>query len=154
MKRSGVVILLLCFTCGGVLAGPPAHEKTQTISGRIVAYSIFPACLNGNTNWSMIIRAEKPEVLAPGLIRVDFSMPCGGRPDWVSDKKSIQRFRLQRRKDCDIALDGSLAGTEERLDDTGLPLWMLTPGKEISSLPFGQVLPCYRSVDRPLLPAV
>jgi len=42
----------------------------------------------------------------------------------------------------------------ERKEDLVIPIWKYLPGEEGEKLPFGQVVPCYRSVDLPLVPVV
>ena len=120
--------------------------------GRVVAYSGALACLNGNGHWSMIIRVQQPKDKRSKLIRVDFSLPCDKSPEWVSGKPSIQKFRLFRQKDCDAVL-GEFMKTEPK-QDAAIPIWKHPPGAERETLPFGQVVPCYRSVDLPLVPVV
>jgi hypothetical protein len=146
------VLLILYFTSATIAAAPAPHPQHETISGRVVAYSIPLACLNGNGYWSMVIRAQRTKDLSSDFIRVDFSLPCGKSPEWVSAKPSIQKFRLIRHKDCDAVLEGSI--DEEPHQGPAIPIWKYPLGTEHATLPFGQVLPCYRSVDLPLVPVL
>lgn len=86
------------------------------------------------------------------FIRVDFTLPCGKSLEWMSSKPSVQKFRLIRQKECDSALSGSV--DKESQENPILPIWEYPPGAEHERLPFGQVLPCYRSLDLPLIPVV
>jgi hypothetical protein len=140
------LILASIFSCS---AASPPHE---TISGRVIAYSSPLACLNGNGDWSMVIRAQRTKDIPWEYIRVNFTLPCGRSPEWVSSKPLVQKFRLLRQKDCDATLAGSVDnGPKEGL---ALPIWKYPPGAEHDALPFSRVLPCYRSVDLPLIPVV
>jgi hypothetical protein len=146
------VFLSLCIACVSISAASAPLPRHETISGRIAAYSTPLACLNGNGYWSMVIRVQRIKDLPSDFIRVDFSLPCGKSPEWVSAKPSIQRFHLIRHKDCDAVLEGSLDEATKR--SPAMPIWKYPPGTEHATLPFGQVLPCYRSVDLPLAPVV
>jgi hypothetical protein len=108
--------------------------------------------MNGNAYWSMIIRVQRPKDNRSEFIRADFSLPCEKSPEWVSAKPSIQKFRLFRQKDCDAVL-GEFMDIEPK-HDSAIPIWKHPPGAEHESLPFGQVVPCYRSADQPLVPVV
>jgi hypothetical protein len=146
------VLLVLCFTFAGIPGLPFPRPRPETITGRVVAYSVPVACLNGNGYWSMVIRPQQPKDTHSEFIRVDFSLPCDKSPEWVSTKPPIQKFHLLRQKDCDEVLAGSV--DMEPSKNLALPIWKFPPGIEHEKLPLGQVLPCYRSVDVPLAPVV
>lgn len=146
------VLLILYFICTStppIRAAGPRHE---TILGRVVAYSGALACLNGNGYWSMLIRLQRPKGDQSDFIRVDFTLPCDKSPEWVSAKPAIQKFRLSRQKDCDAVLEEFFDSVPKK--NSPLQRWTYPPGGEHDSLPFGQVVPCYRSVDLPLAPVV
>ena len=146
------VLLILCVTFA-YISGLPARGQThETVSGRVVAYSGALTCLNGNGYWSMVIRIQQPQNGHSKFIGVDLSLPCEKSPEWVSTKSTIQKFRLVRQKGCDAVLSGSV-DVEPRLN-ASMPMWKHPPGAEHEELPFGQVLPCYRSIDLPLVPVV
>ena len=147
MKR---VFLILCIVCTSW--SPALGQHHETVSGRVVAYSGALSCLNGNNYWSMLIRVEQPKNSHSKFIRVDFSLPCGKSPEWVSTNPSIQKFRLFRQKDCDEVLSGSV--NQEPTPSATMPMWKYTTGTENEPLPFGQIVPCYRSLDLPLTPVV
>lgn len=146
------VLLILCITCASYSTSSAPRAKRETIAGQIVAYLIPPACLNGNAYWSVLIRVRRPKDMTSELIRVDFSLPCDKSADWISAKPSIQKFRLFRQKDCDRALEGLIS--EKPNQSLALPIWLYPSDAEQVTLPFGQVVPCYRSVDLPLAPVV
>jgi hypothetical protein len=146
------VLLILCVICAYISGLPALGQPHETVSGRIVAYSGALTCLNGNGYWSMVIRIQQPQNGHSKFIRVDFSLPCEKSPEWVSTKSTIQKFRLVRQKDCDAVLSGSV--DEEPTQNPSMPMWKYTPGTKHEELPFGQVLPCYRSIDLPLVPVV
>jgi hypothetical protein len=100
----------------------------------------------------MVIRVQQPKNGHSKFIRVDFSLPCEKSPEWVSTKPTIQKFHLFRQEDCDAVLSGSV--DEEPTQNPTMPMWKYTPGTEHEALPFGQVVPCYRSIDLPLVPVV
>ena len=145
------VVLGLCLTCASTCTWSTPRPRLETILGRVIAYSSFPACLNGNGYWSMIIRQRSKDIRSE-FIRVDFTLPCDKSPEWISSKPSVQKFRLLRQKDCDTTLAGSV--DQEHKENPALPIWKYLPGTENDSLPFGRVLPCYRSLDLPLVPVV
>lgn len=146
------VLLILCLACASVSALFAPGTKHETMTGRVVAYSDGLVCLNGNAYWSMVIRVQKPKNARSQFIRVDFTLPCDKSPQWASAKGPIQKFHLARRQDCDEVLGGSIAG--EPNPNLVLPIWNHPPGTENETLPFGQVLPCYRSLDLPFVPVV
>jgi hypothetical protein len=146
------VLLIMCFTCASALALPAPRTQHVTISGRVAAYSGALACLNGNGYWSIIIRVQHPKNSQTEFVRVDFSLPCDKSPDWVSAKPPIQTFHLFRQKDCDTVLSGTVT-TEPKLD-SAMPIWSYPPDTEHTVLPFGQVVPCYHSIDLPLTPVL
>jgi hypothetical protein len=131
-------------------ASSAGHERVETISGRVVAYSTGLLCLNGNGYWSMIIRVEVPRRTQPEFIRVDFSLPCAKSPPWISGKTSVEKFHLFRRKERDAVLPQFMR--IEPAQEEHWPVWKSPPGNEPVALPFGKVVPAYGSVDLPLLP--
>ena len=146
------VVLGLCLTFASTCTWSTPRPRLETILGRVIAYSSFPACLNGNGYWSMIIRQRSKDIRSE-FIRVDFTLPCDKSPEWVSAKPSIQKFRLFRQKDCDAVL-AEFMNSERKQDFLAIPIWSRPPGAEQDTLPFGQVVPCYRSVDLPVAPVV
>lgn len=100
----------------------------------------------------MLVRVEKPKNLNSQLIRVDFSLPCDKSPEWISTNSSVKRFRLVRDKNADVVLSGCLQ--EECKESRSLPIWKRPTGGTHDPLPFGQMLPSYRSIDLPLAPVV
>jgi hypothetical protein len=144
------------------------RQKAEAISGQIVAYSNDPLCWNGNGYWSMVIRVQQHKHISSRLIRVDFSYPCGKSPDWVWAQSQVKKFRLYRQRDYDAALEGELLADAERRardfqtkavndDIQEIPyirIWKYPPGIEPFTLPFGQILPCYHSLDLPYLPVL
>jgi hypothetical protein len=143
---------ILCFACACIPCLPAPRPKHETISGRVVAYSGFPACLNGNGYWSIIIRVQQPKDSNSGFIRVEFTLPCKESPEWVSTQPLNQKFRLIRQKSCDAVLTRSVPSEPPQNIDS--PIWNYLPGVEHETLPFGQILPCYRSIDLPLAPVL
>jgi hypothetical protein len=146
------VLLILCFACVSTPCLSAPRPRPETMLGRVVAYSTSPACLNGNGYWSILIRVQQPKDSRSEFIRVDFSLPCDKSSKWISANSSIQKFHLFRQKDCDAAL-AEFMDTAPKLS-TAIPIWKRPPGAEHDSLPFGQVVPCYRSADLPLAPVV
>ena len=133
-------------------AFPKPTSQPKIVSGRMIAYSVSPACLNANGYWLMLIRVEEPKNLNSQLIRVDFSLPCDKSPEWISTNPSVKIFRLVRDKSADVVLSGCLQG--ECQGSQSLPIWKRPPGGSHDPLPFGQTLPSYRSIDLPLAPVV
>ena len=146
------VLQVSCLILVSVFSSSASSLPHENISGRVVAYVGPLACLNGNGVWSMVIRVQRTKNILSEFVRVDFSLPCGKSPEWISSKPSVQKFRLIRQKDCDSALSGSV--DKESQENPILPIWEYPPGAEHERLPFGQVLPCYRSLDLPLIPVV
>ena len=146
------ILSILCITSVCISGLPALGQHHETVSGRVVAYLGALTCLNGNGYWSMVIRVQQPKNGYSKFIRVDFSLPCENSPQWVSTKPSIQKFHLFRQKNCDAVLSGSVDG--EPMQNPTKPMWKYTPGTEHEALPFGQVVPCYHSIDLPLAPVV
>jgi len=151
------ILLVLCFTCTGISVHSARAPHPLTITGRVFAYSGALTCLNGNGYWSVLIRVEQPKNLNSQLVRVDFSLPCDKSPEWVSTKPVVKSFRLVRDKNADAALLGCLlekCDKNQQLQNQLLPIWRRPVGGNDKTLPFGEILPTYRSVDLPLAPVV
>jgi hypothetical protein len=145
-------LLILCLVCASEPTFAVPRSRQETFVGRVVAYSGALVCMNGNSYWSMIIRIQRPKDNNSEFLRVDLSLPCGRSAEWVSTKPAIQKFRLFRQKACDKAL-GEFMDSEPK-QGSAILMWKHPPGAEHDALPFGQVVPCYRSVDLPLAPIV
>jgi hypothetical protein len=147
------ILVILCFTLASEAAFSVSTPHPETISGRVIAYALIsPVCLNGNGYWSVLIHVERPKNLNSQVIRVDFSLPCDKSPDWVSEKPDVKRFRLLRDKNADVALSGCLE--EQCQSNQALPAWKRPPSENHDVIPFGQLLPSYRSLDVPMIPVV
>jgi hypothetical protein len=143
------------------LAFSKPSSKVETLAGRIVAYSGELMCLNGNAYWSMLIRVENhaPDI-PPQFVEVRFSLPCDKQPEWLNGKSSLRKFRLRRDPDFDSVLKEFLdcgpkspsGGAPEPC--LQVPMWKRVPGAEPATLPFGQRVPSYLSVDLPLTPTL
>jgi hypothetical protein len=141
------VLLILGLVCTGISGLSASRPKHEIILGRVVAYSIFPTCLNGNGYWALIIRIQRPKDVPAEFIRVDFTLPCRTRPEWLVATPPIQKFNLFRQKDCEALPVGSEG--EEPKQKSNMPHWEYLRGTEPSMLPSGQVVHCYRPVDPP-----
>jgi len=151
------LLLILYVTCANISVHSAPAPQPLTITGRVVAYSGALACLNGNGYWSILIRVEQPKNLTSQLIRVDFSLPCDKSPEWVSAKPVVKSFRLVRDKNADTALSGCLqekCDKNPRVQNQSLPIWKRPVGGNDETLPFGRILPSYRSAYLPLAPVV
>lgn len=139
---------------------PLARAKTLRISGRVVAYNTLIECLNGNAYWSMIIRVQDPGKVGSELIEVEYSQSCGKRPTWLDSKSAAQEFKLMRYKAGDEVLteflrcESDLSPQRPQKPCLPAPIWKQVPGADEEKLPFGRVLPCYRSIDPPLVPVL
>ena len=130
--------------------------QTQKIRGRVVAYADGLTCLNGNAYWSMLIRVPPNAVDAPGqFIQVRFSLPCKDTPKWLDRKSPVQKFHLKRERGTDSVLKEFLDCASDATEPCPkVPMWRLVPGTQKERLPFGHMVPSYRSVDLPLVPVV
>jgi hypothetical protein len=66
-------------------------------------------------------------------------------------------FRLVRDKNADAALSGCLQEKSDKnqgLQNQSLPIWKRPVRGDDETLPFGRILPSYRSADLPLAPVV
>lgn len=142
------VLLALCFACAGAAALPAHPPQSETFVGQVAAYSTSIECFSGTNYWSVIIRVQGSKDSPSKFIRVDFSLPCEKSPAWVSGKPKVQSFRLYRNKECDEVLKESREIEQKR--EIVLPMWQYPEGATHERLPFGEVLPCYYSVDVPL----
>jgi hypothetical protein len=150
-------LLLLVILSGTNFAFGEPSPKIEEITGRIVAYSSGLTCLNGNGFWSMLIHVQGSDnIPSPRFIQVQFSLPCAEHPQWLGRKASVQKFRLKRQKDADSVLKEfydcppESAGKCLHLGR----MWVSMPGIEDEKLPFGQLVPSYRSIDLPLAPVM
>ena len=156
------VWLAKCIVLAGFLGNiltvfPAPYPHPETVFGRVVAYSNALVCLNGNAYWSLIIRLQDPKGDRGKFVRLEFSTPCSESPEWLTAKSSFRKFRLIREKDLDAVLKEFWDCTNESNPDTPCPaikMWKRPPGAEHGVLPFGKVVPAYRSADLPLAPVV
>jgi len=159
------IFLYLCIAFVGVHATAAPRQTTEVVSGRIIAYSLTLACLNGNSYWSMVIRVEPYKKLPARFVRVNFSLPCDKTAESVLINPSTQKFHLIRQNSLDSVLEEFIVLKIEIIDDlqkinegiesneiSKIPVWHYLPGNERFSLPFREVLPCYYSVEYPSLP--
>lgn len=144
------ILLALCFACASAAALPAHPPQSETIVGQVAAYSASLECFSGTGYWSVIIRVQGPKDSRPKFIRVDFNLPCEKSPAWVSAKPKVQKFRVYRNKQCDEVLKKSMEVEQKR--EIALPMWRYPPGATHERLPFGEVVPCYYSLDVPLAP--
>lgn len=153
MRAPLLVLALAAVSCVTVAW---SHPRTSKVSGRVVAYSsLTPVCLNNNGYWSIVIRVQKPKRMSSKFIRVDFSLPCAKTPEWVTQtESSMQQFQLIRDNSCDAVLEQSTPFEDEHGQHVWAPSWRRPTGAEHDALPFGLVLPCYRSTDLPLSPVL
>jgi hypothetical protein len=131
-------------------------STVETIVGRIVAYSNGLMCLNGNAEWTVLIRIQDDTLTVPSqFVEVRFSFPCDKLPEWVTHKSSLQSFRLRRDQSADSVLKEFIdCSIESRSSCPRLSVWKPVPTAESEKLPFGQRVPSYRSVDLPLIPVL
>ena len=154
--RRRIVCLILIFGSAALCA---ARDKREVVRGRIVVYNVFPACLNGNSYYSMIVRLAKPEKSSK-FIQVHFSQPCSQFPKWLDARSSVQKFTLIRDKSSDAVLQEflELKNTDEKDPTTNgvskVKNWKVLAGGENEHLPFGEVVRSYRLADLPLVPAL
>jgi hypothetical protein len=154
------LLVFLVVLCASVSAFSAPHARVESVSGRIVAYANPLTCLNGNAYWSMIIHVQDSRGIPSEFIQVPFSLPCGEAQEWLTAKSSFQKFRLIREKDSDSVLKEFMeCGGESLSGDASqpcqpMPIWKRVTDAERDKLPFGQRVPCYRSVDLPLAPVI
>jgi hypothetical protein len=147
MHKRKILLFLCCFAFASAAPKP----RSETITGRVVAYSPAPTCFNGNAYWSVAIQVQRSSRAKQEFARVELSLPCGETPEWISAKSRVRKFRLIRNKDCDAVMESS-APFEP--GDQRFPLWKPVSGAEDAALPFGRFIPCYHSVDFPLAPVM
>lgn len=143
------------------LAFSEPSSKVETVAGRIVAYSDGLMCLNGSAYWSMLIHVQDHAPDIPSeFVEVRFSLPCDKQPEWLNRKSPLRKFRLRRDQDANSALKEFMdCGPEPpsggaREPCLHVPMWKHVPGAEPATLPFGQRVPSYLSVDLPLAPVL
>lgn len=150
------LFLAICLTLPARMAAGAPAPTYRLITGRVIGYTASLACLNGNADWSVLIRVKARKRDGSELIRLDFTLPCGESPDWARSGRTLRTFRLTRQKSCDQVLSGSVEGGKPpgTMKDIPLPIWSYASSTTEEALPFGKILPCYRSKDLPLLPVL
>ena len=151
-----IALSLIASLTTASVAFSESSAKAETITGQVVAYADGLACLNGNAYWSMLIHVhDHATEVTSRFVQVRFSLPCKETPQWLNHKSPVQKFRLKREQDADSVLkqfiDCAPNATEHCQE---MPMWRLIPRMQDEKLPFGQVVPSYRSVAMPLVPAV
>ncbi len=131
-----------------------SRQKSESVSGRIIAHDRGLTCLNGNAYWSVIIRLQQAHGRHPRYVRVNLSLPCAELPNWLNAKSSTQQFRLIRDKARDEVLEEFLRCGGESPNGgepcIRTPAWLRVPDAEREELPFGNIVPAYQFADSPL----
>jgi hypothetical protein len=160
LKPARTVLFAVCFAAIGSLAFATPHHKAAThhkidvVSGHVVAYSGGQGCVNENGYWAMIVQLEPAQVIAEKFVRIDFSLPCGKNPKWVTAAQAKESFRLHKQVDCKVVLTGAMASDDKSKILPGMPVWTYTPGTEPITLPFGKIVLSYMDEDLPLKPVL
>ena len=161
MRPVAKVFLSIGILISTSLAFSEPSSKVETVAGRIVAYSEGLMCLNGSAYWSMLIHVQDHAPDIPSeFVEVRFSLPCDKQPEWLNRKSPLRKFRLRRDQDADSVLKEFMdCGPEPpsggaREPCLHVPMWKHVPGAEPATLPFGQRVPSYLSVDLPLAPVL
>jgi len=160
-RRLAKVFVFVGIVMTTFLAFSEPSAKVETMTGRIVAYSGGVMCLNGNALWSMLIHVQDhTSDVTSEFVEVQFSLPCGKSPDWLTRKSSLRKFQLTRDQQGDSVLKEFVdcvteppSGAPDKICPP-FPLWKHLRGAEHENLPFGQHVPSYRSVNLPLVPVV
>ena len=155
MYRIGILLVvgvMLAAVGVSVDATNPSTVRRETISGVAVAYT-NGRCSNSYAPWALVVHTPNRNDDRVEYIQVNFSYPCGRAPNWVSRGPGEQKFRVTRNKRCDRVLEqyfeAESSGTKKQV-----PIWHAVRGEEKETLPFGQVLPCYDSLDYPVKPVI
>lgn len=149
---NGVTLMPRWHFCHGIWKG----HTIETIKGRVVAYANGLTCLNENAYWSMLIQVEgKGKNATASFLQVQFSLPCTETPQWLNRKSQVQEFRLEREERADSVLEEFLnCAPDSTKKFPQIPIWTLAAGVRGKKLPFGKVVPSYRSLDLPRIPIV
>ena len=148
------VVLAMIALAPWSLPASESSPKIETVTGQVVAYSNDLVCLNGSGYWSMLIRVQNHSARSE-FIQVRFSLPCNESPEWLNRKPPVQKFRLRREQSADSVLKEFLeCAPASSQPCPHLQMWKRVPSAEKETLPFGKVVPNYRSADLPLRPVV
>lgn len=140
----------LCL-CLAVLYAVAGTRRPEAISGTIVAFSygngVVPLCLNGHSDWSMLIHVKDVKATRSRFIKIDFSLPCTQSIESVIGQPLRREFHLIRDQKNDQVLEEFITLGEEDTS-TGevrkVTIWKRLPGMEQEKLPFGQTVPSYQ----------
>lgn len=143
----------LCL-CLAVLHAVAGTRRPEAISGTIVAFSygngFVPLCLNGHSDWSMLIHVKDVKATPSRFIKINFSLPCTQSIESVIGQPLRRKFHLIRDPQNDEVLKEFITLGEE--DTSKVTIWKRLPGMEQEKLPFGQTVPSYQDPALPLLP--
>lgn len=149
--------LSLC--CLAVLHAVAGTRQPEAISGTIVAYSNggFPVCLNGHSEWSILIHVKDAKATRSQFIRVNFSLRCSQSFESVIGEPPRREFHLIRDPRNDQVLEEFITLREKdmstgRIREVRRTVWKRLPGMEQEKLPFGQIVHSYQDPALPLLP--
>lgn len=172
MKSRRIVVVL--FLCAALMQASAARERARNFKGTVIAFrNDWMGCLNGHEYWSMLIKLQPRHANQPEWVIVPFSHPCSSNIDPFNVYSQMRRFRLVRSPDCDekpLRYSPSIKSNEIGAKWASptwvspasdgpqeIPIvanWILPAGGAPQELPYGQSVPCYRSLDLPLVPAV
>ena len=146
MKRRSIVVAL--FLCLVLMQASAAHERARTFKGTVIAFQRAYVCLNGNGNWSLLVKLQPRHPDEPDWAIVPFTHPCNSNTDPVRVYSQMHRFRSERSPFCDETILRDSPADGLRIN------WMLLASDAPQELPYGQSIPCYDRLDLPLEPVV
>jgi hypothetical protein len=146
MKYRRIAVVL--FLCAAWMQTAVARERAHTFHGTVIAFQRAYLCVNGNGNWALLIKLDPRHSDEPEWAIVPFTHPCNSNIDPIPVYSKMQRFRLVRSPFCDETILRDSPANELRLP------WTLLASGPAQELPYGQTVPCYHSLDLPLVPAV
>jgi hypothetical protein len=101
------------------------------------------------------VKPQHPKDVHSSFIRVELAIPCDHSTDWITTKSNVRDFSLIRDKECDRKLEQFMDMEDENTHQkTLIPRWKHTDASEDIALPFGQIVPCYRSAQFPPVPVL
>ena len=104
--------------------------------------------------------ARKSSALEPNSRVIGFIVPgIRQHAEWLNAKSAMRRFRRSGSKILMLCSRSSRTASMNLQTMTRRPLhtlasWKHVPGEELQKLPFGQLIPTYRSADEPFQAAV
>ena len=155
MKLLLTLFLAITLNLPFAVLGRNRRMEKETLIGTVVARYSFLTCVYHPCAAWLIVRLRDTHGTQPTYVRVvveyfpEMDRPNKGFPEELLKIAQEWKFKATRSQEGDQPLERFLKvedieSHQDISEKTAAPAWVLLPGAEDESLPFGSVLRCYQ----------